>query len=99
MKKVLIRIERSGGFAGVSKFSEIDSKYLPSDLRTKARKIAENLKSSPFQFKVTKSGPADYYNYKIFLGEGKDQLVIECNENNIQSELRSLVKYIEKQQK
>ena len=98
---MLIRIERSGGVSGISKTSEIDSTNLPptlSDLSENARGLA-NKKSRQVKFKATKPGSADYYNYKISFGEGKDQIVIECNENNIQEDLKSLVKYVEKHTK
>lgn len=92
---MIIKIERSGGLAGIRKTAEIDSKNLPASLVTSARKLM-NERERPLQMK---SEGADYYNYKISIQDGKQRKVIECTQLNIQDELRSLVNYIEKNSK
>ena len=92
---MIIKIESSGGLAGIRKTAEIDSKNLPASLVTSARKLM-NERDRPLQMK---SKGADYYNYKILLQDGKQRKVIECTQLNIQDELRSLVNYIEKNSK
>jgi hypothetical protein len=92
---VIIKIERSGGLAGLRKTAEIDSKNLPASLVTSAKKLM-NEREPPLQ---TKPKGADYYNYKISIQDGKQHKVIECTQLNIQDELRSLVNYIEKNTK
>jgi hypothetical protein len=93
---VIIRIERSGGLAGLSVSKKMDSKDLPATLILKARKIMMDRKLSELPLKsMTKDG-ADYYSYKIWIQDGDERKVIECNEFNIGDDLKSIVKYVEK---
>jgi hypothetical protein len=92
---VIIKVERSGGLAGLRKTAEIDAKNLPPSLVTSARKLL-NVKETPLQ---AKSKGADYYNYRISIQDGKQRKVIECTQYNIHDELKSLVKYIENNSK
>ena len=50
------------------------------------------MKSSP-------RGAADHYTYKISIQDGTNQNVIECNQYNIQDDLKSLIRYVEKNSK
>jgi hypothetical protein len=92
---VIIRVERSGGVAGIPFSKEVDTKDLPSRFMTTAKKIMLNSKS----FTLPKSAPmgaADHFSYKISIQDGKEQSVIECNQYNVQDDLNSLIKYIER---
>ena len=91
-----IRVERSGGFAGIPFKTEIDEKDLPSTQLRTAKKIIEDKKVASLSMKSSPAGAADHYNYKISVQDGMNQKVIECNQYNIQADLKSLVKYIEK---
>jgi Emfourin len=62
---------------------------------SEVKKIMVNQKLSSLPNKRTPNGSADYYSYKISIQDGGNQRVIECNEYNIQGNLRHLVKYIE----
>ncbi len=93
-----IKVERSGGFTGISVTSEMDGKDLPSDLMTAAKNIMAIQKSSS-TMKSTPKGAADHYTYKISIINGASRRVIECNQYNIQDDLKSLVKYVEKNSK
>ena len=90
-----IKIERSGGVAGLSITREMDTKELPTSLAIKVKKIIEDTKSSSLPLKVTPKGAADHYNYKISIQEGENEMVMECNQFNLQNDLKSLIKYVE----
>lgn len=92
---MIIKVERSGGFAGIPVSNEIDANNLPSALVTKLKKIMENTNSSTLPIKDTPRGAADHYTYKISIQDGVNVKVIECNQFNIEDDLKSLVKYIE----
>jgi hypothetical protein len=96
---VIIKIERSGGIAGMQTSTEMDSKDLPSILVSKVRNILENVNSSTPTLKMTPKPAADHYNYKISVQDGRFKKELECNEYNIPHDLKLLVKYIEKSSK
>jgi hypothetical protein len=96
---VIIKVERSGGVAGIRITSEMDARQLPPALATKVRKIMENSKLSELPLKVIPKGAADHYSYKISFAEGENQSIIECNQYNIKDELKSLIRYIERNAK
>jgi hypothetical protein len=93
---LIIKVERSGGFAGIPVSNEIDAKDLPSTLVTRLEKMIENTKSpSALPLSRTPRGAADYFTYKISVKDGANEKVIECNQYNLQDDLKSLVKYVE----
>jgi len=96
---VRIRVERSGGLAGIAISNEMDAKDLPSALIRTAKKIIEDKKVSSLPMKSSPRGAADHYTYKISIQDGTNQNVIECNQYNIEDDLKSLVNYIEKNSK
>jgi hypothetical protein len=96
---VRIRVERSGGFAGIPISNEIDGKDLPSGLTRTAKKIMEEKSVPPLSIKSSPRGAADHYTYKISIQDGRNQRVIECNQYNIEDDLKSLVNYIERNSK
>jgi hypothetical protein len=96
---VIIRVERSGGLAGIPISNEMDEKDLPSALIRTAKKIIEDKSVSSKSMKSSPKGAADHYSYKISIQDGANQNVIECNQFNIQDDLKSLVNYIEKNSK
>jgi hypothetical protein len=96
---VRIRIERSGGFAGIPISNEMDSKELPSTLINTAKKIIEDKRVSSISYKSSPKGAADHYTYKISIQDGLNRRVVECTQYDITDDLKSLVKYIEKNSK
>lgn len=94
-----IRVERSGGLAGIPISNEMDTNDLPSSLIHTAKKIADDKKSAELPLKSTPIGAADHFRYKISIQDGANQRVIECNEYNINEDLKSLIKYIERKSK
>jgi len=93
---VRIRVERSGGFAGIPIANEIDSKNLPSTLLIKLNKFMENAKSPKLPLTATPRGAADHFTYKILVKDGAKETVIECNQYSLEDDLKSLVKYVER---
>ena len=94
-----IRVERSGGFAGIPISNEIDGKDLPSGLTRTAKKIMEDKSVPSVSIKSSPRGAADHYSYKISIQDGRNQRVIECSQYNIEDDLKSLVNYIERNSK
>jgi hypothetical protein len=77
----------------------MDVNDLPSALLNTAKKIIMDTKPSSLPMKSTPRGAADHYTYRISIHDGESQNVIECNQYNIEDDLKSLVKYIEKNSK
>lgn len=93
---MIIKIERSGGLVALPVSIEMDSSDLPSTLITAAKKAMLDQRSTTLPMKGIPKGASDYYSYRIFIQDGVNRRVIECNEYNIQDDLKSLVKYIER---
>jgi hypothetical protein len=96
---MIIKVERTGGLAAIPISNEMDAKDLPSALISTAKKIIMDQKSSSLPMKATPKGAADHFTYRILVQDGVNRKVIECNEHNIQDDLKSLVKYIERYSK
>lgn len=92
-----IKVEREGGLAGILISTEIDAHELPTVLLETVRKILHDKKAPPL--KTSPKGAADHYSYKISIQDGTSVKVIECNQYNIEEDLKTLVKYIEKNAK
>lgn len=92
-----IKIERSGGFAGIPSSNEIDSKDLPESLFQIVKKIMSVEKRNMVKSKT--SGMADRYVYRICLQDGSDRKTIECEEAELKDDIKSLISYIEKHSK
>jgi hypothetical protein len=94
-----IKVERSGGLAAISISNEMDTKDLPSGLAATAKNIMRNQKSSSLPMKSTPIGAADHYSYRISFQDGINRRVLECNQYDIQDDVKSLIRYIEKNSK
>ncbi len=75
---------------------EVDVKDLPSKLVSILKKKIIDTKASSIPLKSTPEGAADYYTYRISIHDGANRKLIECNQYDIQEDLKSLIKYIEK---
>jgi emfourin len=93
---LIIKVERSGGLTGIAISKEIDVKDLPSTLVNTAKKMMVDEKFPKPPMKAPPRGSADYFSYKISVQNGVNRKIIECNEHNIQDDLKQLVKYIER---
>jgi len=92
---VIIKVERSGGFAGIPISNQIDSKDLPSTLVLKLNKIMENTEADLLSSVGTPKGASDHFTYKISVKDGASERVIECNQYNLQDDLKSIITYVE----
>ena len=93
---MIIKLERSGGLIGIPLTNVVDAKDLPPTLVDTLKKIMVNAKSYSSPLKSTPRGAADHFTYKILIKDGINQSVIECNEYNIHDELKSLIRYLER---
>jgi len=93
---LIIKVERMGGLAGISKYSEMNSDDLPASLKTTLIKLINDNVRSSNSLKSVPKGSADHYSYRITVDEGEHQRVIACSQYNIQDNLKSLVTYVEK---
>ncbi len=96
---MIIKVERNGGLAGIPISNEMDAKDLPTPLLTKVKRIMENPNLASIPLKTVPRGSADYYAYKISIQDGAINRVIECNQYNLQDDLKSLIRYLEKSSK
>jgi hypothetical protein len=96
---VKIKIERSGGFAGISSLNELDSDKLPPSLQNTVKDLLDKKKLSSTKGLGRPKGAADYLNYKITIQDGKKDHVIECNEFDMDSTVKSLISFVQKNSK
>jgi hypothetical protein len=92
-----IKIERSGGFAGINSFTEYKDDKFPSSLELTFRKLLDG--GGPVTLKHTKPGGADYVIYKITLQDGNRNRTIMCSELEMNDSLKELVRYVENDSK
>jgi hypothetical protein len=97
-----IYFERSGGFAGLSSSTVVDTDSLSHDEAHKIQGMIDNAKGF---FDSKKSSPppkraADFYKYKITVQtEQGMQNTIETNDITMPSELRPLINYLKEKAK
>jgi hypothetical protein len=92
---MIIKVERSGGVAGIPFYKEVDTSKLPSSLLIKLKKLVD----SPNPLRSTKSAPkgaGDYYIYKISIPYGSSQRSIECTQYDINEDIKALFRYVER---
>lgn len=90
-----VTLVRSGGISGIPLSREIDLRDLPSALVTKVMHMIEKKGSYTILRKRTPNGAADHYTYKISFKDGKNQRVIECDQYDLEGDLKLLIKYLE----
>ena len=94
-----IKLERSGGFAGIALFNEVDADKLPPSLRITVKELLDKKKLSRPKGLGRPVGAADYLNYKITIQDGKKNHVFEFNELDMDSSMKSLVSFVQKKSK
>jgi len=92
-----ISIQRSGGIAGINRSYIVDTDTLSPDETRKIKKMVQDgrlfeLRSPPPT--ITK-GSADYYSYSITLDDNGTEHIVNCNQFNVQKELKLLIDYVE----
>jgi hypothetical protein len=96
---VIIRVERSGGFAGISSYAEVKADKLPPSLEGTVRHLLTTSKVPPQNALGRPKGAADHFTYKIMISDGKKDHVINCNEYEMNANLRSLIRYVQENSK
>lgn len=89
-----IKIERSGGIAGMISSKEINTDNLPSAFEDTLRRIITK-KTLRTPSSVPK-GAADHINYKIIIEDGDKSHTIECSQYDTDEKLKALISYVEK---
>jgi hypothetical protein len=100
-----IHLERSGGFAGMTNSATVDTQALaPKDAKElqnliQKSKLFERSGKSAQQTSrnaITKKGAADYFTYKITIQNGNKEQSMECNDVDIQADVKGLVDFVTK---
>ena len=94
-----IKIERSGGFAGIPSSFELDSDDLPPTLQNVARGYLYEKNAPMMSSSSLPKGAADHLNYKITIKDGSKEIVIDCNQYGKDDNLKSLIACIERNSK
>ena len=112
-----IHLERSGGFAGMTSSTTVDSKALAPNDANELQKLVD--KSNLFERSTsraqqpesrqsnpqypspgtkikTKKGAADYFTYKITIQNGNKEQSMECNDVNMEDDVKGLVDFVKK---
>ena len=90
-----IEIERSGGFAGLTKTITVDTEDLPSEMAGNIKKhLADTKSKSSSTVMSKKKRVADSYFYRISGQLGKKKQEIELNESDVDDELKFFIDYV-----
>ena len=92
-----IKVERTGGFAGITTSNEIDSDDLPASMTNSVRHLL-NGKALTTMPSIPK-GAADHLNYKITIQNGNTGKTVECNQYNMSKQLKEIIKFVEEKSK
>lgn len=91
-------MEKSGGFAGLIKKAEIDTKNLSEAEIYRIKRMLNECNINSIKNKVKKrnipKGSADYDVYKVSVIDAGKKVQIECNEYTIDHSLKILVNYL-----
>lgn len=93
-----IKIERSGGFAGIATSKEMIVSKLPSGVADTVKGIMQDT-GRTLTKNSTPKGAADHFNYKITIEDRNKTRVIDCNQYDIDNKLQLLISYVEKNSK
>lgn len=91
---MMIKIERSGGFAGITKTITVDTEKLPNDIANRIEKHMTQTKLSSRLPHRMKTGMADCYYYKISTKTTAKKKEIEFGEFEVDKELRATVNFL-----
>jgi hypothetical protein len=90
---MIVRHERSGGFAGISVKAEIDSETLSAKEANELKKLVGRAFPSDQSIAKTDAMP-DQYNYSFTVEDNKKKRTVEVNDENITDEIRALSKWL-----
>jgi emfourin len=90
-----IRLERSGGFAGIKLSSSLDTEELAADQAGRIRKMVEGAAffELPDTIKAVRPMP-DRFVYRIRIEEGGRTKEVEVDEPSLPEQLKPLVRYL-----
>jgi hypothetical protein len=91
-----IHFERSGGFAGITTKSEITDSDLPLEDQKQLEELMKKIKNMKFEESNQNKKGVDCFQYHIIIEDDNQKYVIDANENQMNSELRILVDFLEK---
>lgn len=90
-----IKIERSGGITGIASSSEIDATTLPPSLIATVQDLLFRNETTLNEVRKPK-GTADDINYRITIRNRAKNRIINCSELDMGNNIKSLVRFIEK---
>lgn len=90
---MIVRHERSGGFAGISVKAEIDSETLSEKEANELKKLIGSAFPSGQSFAKAATMP-DQFNYSFAIEDGKKTKSFAVNDENITDEIRALSKWL-----
>ncbi len=90
----MIKIERSGGFAGITKTITLDTEKLPKDIANRIEKHMTQTKLISRLLHRMKTGMADCYYYKISTKATAKKKEIEIGEFEVDKELRATLNFL-----
>jgi hypothetical protein len=96
---VKIKVERSGGIAGLTLSDQIETNQLPPFVAKIVHEIIKNPHTNSLHLKSVPPGSADYTTYKITIEHGTKKRIVECNQFNLRDDLRNLVNYVKRNSK
>ena len=92
-----IHLERSGGFAGMTNSTTVDTQALaPNDAKELQNLIQKSKLFERSGKSESKKGAADYFTYKITIQNGNKEQSMECNDVDIQADVKGLVDFVTK---
>jgi hypothetical protein len=91
---MIIKIERSGGFAGITKTITVDTEKLPKDIANRIEKHMTQTKLPSRLSRRMKTSMADCYYYKISTKPTAKKKEIEFGEFEVDKELRATVNFL-----
>ncbi len=90
---MIVRHERSGGFAGISVNAEIDSEMLSAKEANELKKLIGRAFPSGQSFAKADTMP-DQFNYSFAIEDGKKIKTVAVSDENITDEIRALSKWL-----
>ncbi|MGD2167120.1 MAG: hypothetical protein PVF63_03370 [Gammaproteobacteria bacterium] len=91
-----IRLERTGGFAGMTRTVEVDVDALSEDERTAVTALIQNADFFALPSEVTSTAPAgaDRFNYRITVESASGTHTVEATEASAPDSLAPLIEWV-----
>ena len=94
---MIIRLERTGGFAGMTRTIEVDSRSLPEDQANAVRQLVGNANFFALPENLSPAPPvgADRFNYRITIQSDSESHTVELTEADTPESLEQLIGWLE----